>query len=146
MRWRRWGNGGTAPRILNLGTGWLWSDSRLGCFTLRERGSGIHWIGGWMGPRRWTLWRRKNLLSLQDFRFLSPALSIITDIQLQFSNSGRQIWQVIIIFPDVPTAATSTNMPFFFITQIFLHVNVRGYFCRKATAQYGVGLLRDHHL
>jgi hypothetical protein len=28
-----------------------WSASRPGCFTPRERDSGTHWIGGWVGPR-----------------------------------------------------------------------------------------------
>jgi len=27
------------------------SASRPGRFTLRERASGTHWIGGWVGPR-----------------------------------------------------------------------------------------------
>jgi hypothetical protein len=28
-----------------------WSTSCPGCFTPRERASGTHWIGGWVGPR-----------------------------------------------------------------------------------------------
>jgi hypothetical protein len=28
-----------------------WSVSRPGRFTPRERASGTHWIGGWVGPR-----------------------------------------------------------------------------------------------
>jgi hypothetical protein len=28
-----------------------WSASRSGRFTPRERAPGIHWIGGWVGPR-----------------------------------------------------------------------------------------------
>jgi hypothetical protein len=28
-----------------------WSDSRPGCFTPKERVSGTHWIGGWVGLR-----------------------------------------------------------------------------------------------
>jgi hypothetical protein len=28
-----------------------WSASRPGRFTLRERASGTHWLGGWVGPR-----------------------------------------------------------------------------------------------
>jgi len=28
-----------------------WSDSRPGRFTRREKAPGIHWIGGWVGPR-----------------------------------------------------------------------------------------------
>jgi hypothetical protein len=28
-----------------------WSVSCPGCFTPRERTPGIHWIGGWVGPR-----------------------------------------------------------------------------------------------
>jgi hypothetical protein len=32
-----------------------WSASRLGLFTPRERDSGTHWIGGWVGPTNFTL-------------------------------------------------------------------------------------------
>jgi hypothetical protein len=28
-----------------------WSASQPGHFTPRERAPGIHWIGGWVGPR-----------------------------------------------------------------------------------------------
>jgi hypothetical protein len=28
-----------------------WSASRPGRFTPKERAPGIHWIGGWVGPR-----------------------------------------------------------------------------------------------
>jgi len=28
-----------------------WSALPLGRFTTRERAPGIHWIGGWVGPR-----------------------------------------------------------------------------------------------
>jgi hypothetical protein len=28
-----------------------WSASRPGRFTPKERASGTHWIGGWVGPR-----------------------------------------------------------------------------------------------
>jgi hypothetical protein len=28
-----------------------WSDSRPGRFTPKERASGSHWIGSWVGPR-----------------------------------------------------------------------------------------------
>jgi hypothetical protein len=38
-----WGNGGMAPRILNLGEGLA---SRTGRFIL-----GTHWIEGWVGTR-----------------------------------------------------------------------------------------------
>jgi hypothetical protein len=46
-----WESGGIAPRILDLGTRWEWSASRLGRFTPRERAPGTHSIGGWVGPR-----------------------------------------------------------------------------------------------
>jgi hypothetical protein len=46
-----WGSGGIAPRILDVGTRWRWSASRPGRFTPRERDSGTHWIGGFVGPR-----------------------------------------------------------------------------------------------
>jgi hypothetical protein len=46
------GSGGIAPCIRDLGTSrGEWLASRPGLFTLRERTSGTHWIGGWMGPR-----------------------------------------------------------------------------------------------
>jgi hypothetical protein len=45
-----WGSGGITPRILNLGTNAdEWSASPPGSFTTRERASGTHWIGGWVG-------------------------------------------------------------------------------------------------
>jgi hypothetical protein len=48
-----WRNGGAD--ILNSLTSALyegeWSASRLGRFTPKERAPGIHWIGGWVGPR-----------------------------------------------------------------------------------------------
>jgi hypothetical protein len=46
-----WGNGGIAPRILDLGTKWEYSASRPRCFTPKERALGTYWIGGWVGPR-----------------------------------------------------------------------------------------------
>jgi hypothetical protein len=46
-----WGSGGIVPRSLGLGTRWERSASRPGRFTSRERTPGIHWIGGWVGPR-----------------------------------------------------------------------------------------------
>jgi len=43
-----WDSGGTAPRILNLGTRWRWQSlSRPGPFTPGERVHGTHWrMGG----------------------------------------------------------------------------------------------------
>jgi hypothetical protein len=47
-----WGNGGTAPYILNSALdGGEWSDSRPGRFTPRERAPGTQLIGGWVDPR-----------------------------------------------------------------------------------------------
>jgi hypothetical protein len=40
-----------APHILDLDTRWVWSASRPGRFTPRERTPGTHWRGGWVGPR-----------------------------------------------------------------------------------------------
>jgi hypothetical protein len=50
-----WGSGSIGPLILNLGTRWKWVVS----FTLRplypaKRATGIHWIGGWVGPTAGT--------------------------------------------------------------------------------------------
>jgi hypothetical protein len=47
-----WGSGGKTPRILASELdGDEWSASRSGRFTPKERSPGIHWIGGWAGPR-----------------------------------------------------------------------------------------------
>jgi hypothetical protein len=48
-----WGSGSIAPRILALGTRWMWSASGSGRFILRERHPppGTHWIGGWTDSR-----------------------------------------------------------------------------------------------
>jgi hypothetical protein len=47
-----WGSGGMPSHYLTsaLDAG-EWSASRTGRFTPRERASGTHWIGGWVGPR-----------------------------------------------------------------------------------------------
>jgi hypothetical protein len=37
--------------ILDLGTTWEWSASRLGRFTPEEEAPGTHWVGGWVDPR-----------------------------------------------------------------------------------------------
>jgi hypothetical protein len=36
--------------ILDLGTRWRWSASRLVYFTPEEGAAGTHCIGGWVGP------------------------------------------------------------------------------------------------
>jgi hypothetical protein len=47
-----WGSGGIAPPFLTSSLdGGVWSASRPGRFTLRERVRSIQWIGNWMGPR-----------------------------------------------------------------------------------------------
>jgi hypothetical protein len=46
-----WGSGGIAPTCLTLVLdGGEWSASCPGHFIPGERGPGIHWIGGWVGP------------------------------------------------------------------------------------------------
>jgi hypothetical protein len=48
------GSGGIAPRILNLGTKWMWVSGQLhaqAALPSGERTSGTNWIGGWLGPR-----------------------------------------------------------------------------------------------
>jgi len=47
-----WGSGSIAPHILEFGSGYRWAAS----FTPmplypRETAPGIHWKGGWEGPR-----------------------------------------------------------------------------------------------
>jgi hypothetical protein len=45
------GNGGIAPRILDLGTRWRWVFSFMPRpLTPRERAPGTHWIIRWVGP------------------------------------------------------------------------------------------------
>jgi hypothetical protein len=39
------GGEGIAPRILNLGTRWMWVVGQW------ERTVGTHWIGSWVGPK-----------------------------------------------------------------------------------------------
>jgi hypothetical protein len=47
-----WRSGGIAPPILDpVLDGGERLSSRPGRFTPRERAPGIHWIGGWVGPR-----------------------------------------------------------------------------------------------
>jgi hypothetical protein len=47
-----WGSGYIAPPFLTSElNGGEWSILRPGRFTLGERASGTHWIGGWVGPR-----------------------------------------------------------------------------------------------
>jgi hypothetical protein len=44
-----WGTGDTAPCILNLGTRWRLTTSLPCRFTPRERSTGTHWTGSWVG-------------------------------------------------------------------------------------------------
>jgi hypothetical protein len=51
MAWR-WGSGGRAPPHLTLALdGSEWSASHPCCFSSRETVHGMHFIGGWVGPR-----------------------------------------------------------------------------------------------
>jgi hypothetical protein len=43
-----WGSGGTAPRIIDLGTMWRWVVSFTHCPLYPHD---TQWIGGWVGPR-----------------------------------------------------------------------------------------------
>jgi hypothetical protein len=63
-----WRSGGIASRILGLGTRWKSSASRPSRFNPRERASGTHWIGGWVGPRGGmdTVSKRKIPLYLNE--------------------------------------------------------------------------------
>jgi hypothetical protein len=58
--------------ILDLSTKWRWSPSHSGCFTPRERAPGIHWIGGWVGPR-------VALDMVVKRKFLAPARTVTPD-------------------------------------------------------------------
>jgi hypothetical protein len=48
-----WGSGGISPihSLTSALDGGEWSASHPGHFTPKERPPGIHWIGGWVGPR-----------------------------------------------------------------------------------------------
>jgi hypothetical protein len=47
-----WWSGGIAPCILTSPLdGGVWSASRSGHFTPRERAPGTRWLDGWVGPR-----------------------------------------------------------------------------------------------
>jgi hypothetical protein len=58
MPWRYVGGRMYISIILDLGAEWL--ASRPDCFTVREWSPATHWIGKWVGPRAWTLWRREK--------------------------------------------------------------------------------------
>jgi hypothetical protein len=47
---KAYGSGCIDPHFLDLGTSWR-STSRPGRFMPRERVTGTHWIGGWVGLR-----------------------------------------------------------------------------------------------
>jgi hypothetical protein len=51
-----------------------WSASRPGRFTPRERAPGIHWIGGWVGPRAVlnTVLKRKIPSPRRESNFRTP--------------------------------------------------------------------------
>jgi hypothetical protein len=50
-----WGSGSIAPHILDLGTSWRHVVSFMPQpLYPRERTPGMHWIGGWVGPRAGT--------------------------------------------------------------------------------------------
>jgi hypothetical protein len=47
-----WGSGGIVPLILNFGTRWRVSGQlHPPAALLQGRDPGIHWMGGWVGPR-----------------------------------------------------------------------------------------------
>jgi hypothetical protein len=49
---KTWGSGGIPPPLLTAALdGGEWSPSRPGHFTPKEIAPGVHWIGGWVGPR-----------------------------------------------------------------------------------------------
>jgi len=51
--------GGIAPLFLNLSTRWR----RVASFTVGERATGTHWIGGWGGPRAYVDVKAKRKMS-----------------------------------------------------------------------------------
>jgi hypothetical protein len=69
-----WHSGGIAPCILNLPLfGGEWSASRPCRFIPGDRAPGTHWIGGWMGPQKWSgLRREEKILELQPGLELQP--------------------------------------------------------------------------
>jgi hypothetical protein len=64
--WRRTKEWMYRFKFFDLGTSWRWA-SRSGRFTLGERTSGTHWIGGWVAPEPvWMTWRRENSWPYRD--------------------------------------------------------------------------------
>jgi hypothetical protein len=60
--------------ILDRGTKWKWSATRLGRFAAGEKAPSTHWIGGWVGPRA-------GLNALVNYRnmFIQPVACRYTD-------------------------------------------------------------------
>jgi hypothetical protein len=85
------GNGGIAPRILDLGTRWRWVIS----FTPQplypqERTPGIHWIGGWVSPRAGLdAGVRRKIPS--PYRDSNPPPPIIQPVSQQYTTELSRI-------------------------------------------------------
>jgi hypothetical protein len=79
------GSGCIDPCFLGLGNSWGWSPSHPARFTPRERNSGTHWIGGWVGP--WTTWRGENSCSYRDSN-CDP--SAVQPVARRYTDCGTQ--------------------------------------------------------
>ena len=87
--WRHVGGGGIAPRLLNLGTRWLWAVSfTTWSLTVGEISLGSCWIGGWLDPRSGlgTLDRR-NILHVPRIepQYLGFLISSLITISAELS-------------------------------------------------------------
>jgi len=79
-------SGGTAPRILNVGTTYLAEvNCQIHATAALLMGndpspSGSHWVGSWVGPRTCLNpeAKRKNSLSIWKSKTIRPARSLVT--------------------------------------------------------------------
>jgi hypothetical protein len=84
-----WGSGGIAPLIIDLGTRWgLWSASRPGRLTPRERAPGTHWTGGLLGLRAVldAVVKRRIPTPRRESNPRTPKLILWSDIQSEWST------------------------------------------------------------
>jgi hypothetical protein len=74
--------------LISALNGGEWSASRPNRFTPRERASGIHWIGGWVGPRAVleAVAKRKNP-SLR--RESNPRTPIVQPVAQHYTELSR---------------------------------------------------------
>jgi hypothetical protein len=89
------GSGDTATRTTSALDGGEWSASSPGRFSPRERATGTHWIGGWVGPRAVldAVVKRKIPSPCRDS---NPP--IIQPVAQRYTIELSQLWAVISYF------------------------------------------------